>query len=57
MFNKKGVSLKRDVGKGIQKGILKKNMESLKGEYLFSQDEEKILHNIILILGLQVSDV
>lgn len=57
LFVKKSVSLKREAGKSLKRGILKKHCELLQSEYLFGKEEEAILKNLILILGLNVTDL
>lgn len=41
----------------MKKGILKKNIELLKKDYLFSEEEEIILRNYIMMMGLNVTDI
>lgn len=41
----------------MKKGILKRNSEILKQEYIFTKEEEEALKNLILILGLNVTDL
>lgn len=57
LFVKKSVSLKREQGKVLKRGILKKTGEVLKSEYVFTKEDEEILKNLILILGLNVTDL
>lgn len=57
LFIKNSTSLKRGSFKPFKKGILKKNNQLLKSEYVFTQDEEAMLKNLIYILGLNVTDI
>lgn len=41
----------------MKKGILRKKIESLKQDYLFSEEEEIILKNFIMLMGLNITDV
>lgn len=49
--------MKREQDSFIKKGILKKNQELLKKDYIFTKEEEAILKSLILILGLNVNDL